>query len=101
MAGDVRPPPLTARDLVHWAAFVRHLEGKVGVDAGALEACRGVCERRFAEICRGMGAVEDALKWDRAGPPLARGARVYGAAPFALEALGNYEEDAFCDDAPT
>ena len=99
MADDVKPPPLTARDLVHWAAFVKHLEGKVDVvealghgcgvvldglgvanpcvEADALEACRDVCERRFAEICRGMGDVEDALKWDRAGPPLARDAHVY------------------------
>ena len=123
MADDVKPPPLTARDLVHWAAFVKHLEGKVDVvealghgcgvvldglgvanpcvEADALEACRDVCERRFAEICRGMGDVEDALKWDRAGPPLARDAHVYGAAPFALEARGDFNGDAFCDDAPT
>ena len=48
-----------------------------------------------------MGDVEDALKWDRAGPPLARDAHVYGAAPFALEARGDFNGDAFCDDAPT
>ena len=51
MADDVKPPPLTARDLVHWAAFVKHLEGKVDVVEALGHGRRGAGRSGRGEPC--------------------------------------------------
>ena len=58
MADDVKPPPLTARDLVHWAAFVKHLEGKVDVVEALGHGCGVVLDgtQPCAELARQLMA---------------------------------------------